>query len=72
MSSLSSRRYFPYLASRLGGISDVERKEGIKFFNPVNFVKFIRLPARNMNSGSAHFAREAVAMLLLLFRWSAG
>lgn len=71
MPRLSSCQHFPYLASGLRGFSDVEGKEGIKFLNPVNFVKFIRLPARNMNSGSAHFVREPLTMFLLPSRRSA-
>jgi hypothetical protein len=65
MPRLSSCQHFPYLASGLRGVPDVEGKEGIKFFNPVNFVKFIRLLAHNMNSGSVHFVREPLAMFVL-------
>ena len=49
-------RYFPYIASGLGCILGGEGKEGIKFFNPVNFVKFVRLMAHNMNGADAYFA----------------
>lgn len=60
MPDLSPLRYFSYLASGLGRIFDGDGKEGIQFFNPVNFVKFVRLMARNMNGGNAYFVAAGV------------
>ncbi len=56
MAHSSSLRQFPYLASGLEGVSGVEGKAAILFFNTVKVVKFIRLLARDMNGGGGYLS----------------
>ncbi|AMO72184.1 hypothetical protein [Sphingorhabdus sp. M41] len=60
MASGSSLYYLSHHANGLADSFDVERKEGVFFFNTVKFVKFIRLLARNLNGGGAYFAGAAI------------
>ena len=60
MPRLSSSHHISYLASGLRVVPDGEGKEGIRFFDPVNFVKFVRLLVRNMNGSSAFLTGEAM------------
>lgn len=48
-------RYFPYLASGLSDNFGFGGQQWIKFLNPVNYVKFVRLSALKMNGDGVTF-----------------
>lgn len=63
MFGLRTHRYFPYLASGLSENFGFEGKEWVKYLNPVNYVKFVRLSAREMNGDGVIFAAVGVLPL---------
>lgn len=56
MSNPSPLQLLSHLASGLGEGFDAKGMAGFFFFNTVKFVKFIRLPARNMNGGGGYLS----------------
>lgn len=53
---------FVYLANGSQDFSGVAGRAGHSFFNPVNFVMFVSLSARNMNEAMAQFVIGLMAI----------